>query len=193
VSLGAGEAVILIVILLIAMPVIGLVISYNRFISQRTLIETAWANIDTELRRRYDLIPNLVETVKGYAAHEQGVLESVTRARAAAVASTGSPQTQAADEGALVGALRQLLAVSESYPDLKADQRFGQLQEELANTENRIQVARRLYNTNVNQFNRRIDAFPSNLVAGWFKFAKREFFEVDEAIRDAGPPAVDFS
>jgi LemA protein len=193
VSLGAGEAVILIVILLIAMPVIGLVISYNRFISQRTLIETAWANIDTELRRRYDLIPNLVETVKGYAAHEQGVLESVTRARAAAVASTGSPQTQAADEGALVGALRQLLAVSESYPDLKADQRFGQLQEELANTENRIQVARRLYNTNVNQFNRRIDAFPSNLVAGWFKFEKREFFEVDEAIRDAGPPAVDFS
>jgi LemA protein len=190
---SGGDAALVIVILLIVTPLIGVVISYNRFISQRTLIETAWANIDTELRRRYDLIPNLVETVKGYAAHEQGVLESVTRARAAAVASTGSPQTQAADEGALVGALRQLLAVSESYPDLKADQRFGQLQEELANTENRIQVARRLYNTNVNQFNRRIDAFPSNLVAGWFKFGKREFFEVDEAIRDAGPPAVDFS
>ena len=191
--MSGGDAALVIVILLVVTPLIGVVISYNRFVSQRTLIDTAWANIDTELRRRYDLIPNLVETVKGYAAHEQGVLESVTRARAAAVASTGSPQTQAADEGALVGALRQLLAVSESYPDLKADQRFGQLQEELANTENRIQVARRLYNTNVNQFNRRIDAFPSNLVAGWFKFGKREFFEVDEAIRDAGPPAVDFS
>jgi LemA protein len=169
------------------------VVSYNRFVSQKQLIKDSWANIDTELRRRYDLIPNLVETVRGYAGHERAVFENVTKARAAATAATGSPASQAAAEGPLVAALRQLLAVAENYPDLKANQNFLALQQELANTEDRLQTARRFYNANVRQYNQRVQQFPSGIVARAFHFEQEEFFEIEEALREAGAPQVSFS
>ena len=182
--------VLLAVILLV---VFGGIASYNRFVSQRNLIKDAWANIDTELRRRYDLIPNLVSTVQGYAAHEKQVFEDVTKARAMATAATGSPAEQAAAEGPLVAALRQLFAVAENYPDLKANQNFLALQAELSNTEDRLQTARRFYNSNVRDYNRRVQSFPSNVIARSFGFTEEQFFEVDESLRgDAGVPRVDF-
>jgi LemA protein len=169
------------------------VVSYNRFVSQKQLIKDSWANIDTELRRRYDLIPNLVETVRGYATHEREVFENVTAARAAAASSTGSPAAQAAAEGPFVQALRQLFAVAEAYPDLKANQNFLALQQELANTEDRLQTARRFYNANVRQYNERVQQFPSTIIAKMFNFEQEEFFEIEEALREAGPPQVNFS
>jgi LemA protein len=182
-----------IVLGIIVLVALAAVVSYNRFVSQRNLIRDAWANIDTELRRRYDLIPNLVETVKGYAAHEREVFENVTRARAMATGATGSPAEQAAAEGPLVAALRQLFAVAENYPDLKANQNFLALQAELSNTEDRLQTSRRFYNANVRDYNRRVQSFPSNLIANTFHFEEEEFFEVDEAIRgEAGVPRVSF-
>ncbi len=168
------------------------VVSYNRFVSQRQLIKDAWANIDTELRRRYDLIPNLVETVRGYASHERTVFENVTRARAAAASATGSPASQAAAEGPLVAALRQLFAVVENYPDLKANQNFLALQQELANTEDRLQTARRFYNANVRDYNQRVKQFPAMIIASTFHFQEEEFFEVEDALREAGAPQVAF-
>jgi len=169
------------------------IVSYNRFVSQKQLIKDSWANIDTELRRRYDLIPNLVETVRGYATHEREVFENVTRARAAATAATGTPAAQAAAEGPLVAALRQLLAVAEAYPDLKANQNFLALQSELSNTEDRLQTARRFYNANVRRYNERVQQFPSTMIARTFHFEPEEYFEVDEAMREAGPPQVNFT
>ena len=135
--------VVWVVLGIIVLVVLAGVFAYNRFVSQKQLIKDAWANIDTELRRRYDLIPNIVETVKGYAAHEREVLENVTQARAMATGTSGSPAAQAAAEGPLVAALRQLFAVVENYPDLKANQNFLALQAELSNTEDRLQTARR--------------------------------------------------
>jgi LemA protein len=177
-----------------ALLLIAGVVSYNRFVSQRNLIRDAWANIDTELRRRYDLIPNLVETVKGYASHEREVFENVTRARAMATSATGSPAEQAAAEGPLVAALRQLFAVAENYPDLKANQNFLAMQAELTNTEDRLQTARRFYNANVRDYNRRVQSFPSSLVANGFGFKEEQFFEVEESLRgEGGVPHVDFS
>jgi LemA protein len=186
--------VLIVILVIVVLAVIGGIVSYNRFVTQRNLVRDAWANIDTELRRRYDLIPNLVETVKGYAAHERTVLENVTNARAMAASATGSPASQAAAEGPLVAALRQLFAVVENYPDLKANQNFLQLQGELGNTEDRLQTARRFYNANVRDYNRRVQSFPSALIARWFGFQEEEFFVVDDARRgDAGVPRVDFS
>ena len=182
-----------IVLGVVALLVILGIVSYNRFVSQRQLIRDSWANIDTELRRRYDLIPNLVETVKGYAAHERQVFENVTRARAAAAAATGSPAEQAAAEGPFVAALRQLFAVVENYPELKANQNFLALQAELSNTEDRLQTARRFYNANVRDYNRRVQSFPSNTMARAFNFKEEEFFEIPDAIREAGPPQVSFA
>jgi LemA protein len=185
---------LIVVLALIVIVVIGGIASYNRFVSQRNLIKDAWANIDTELRRRYDLIPNLVSTVQGYAAHERTVFENVTKARAMATAATGSPAAQAAAEGPFVAALRQLLAVAENYPQLKANENFLALQSELSNTEDRLQTARRFYNGNVRDYNRRVQSFPSMIVANFGNFELEEFFEVDESLRgDAGVPKVDFS
>ena len=185
---------IVVLLVLIVAFVIGGITSYNRFVSQRNLIKDAWANIDTELRRRYDLIPNLVSTVQGYATHEREVFENVTKARAMATAATGSPASQAAAEGPFVAALRQLLAVAENYPQLKANENFLALQSELSNTEDRLQAARRFYNGNVRDFNRRVQSFPSMIVANFGHFELAEFFEVDESLRgDAGVPKVDFS
>jgi LemA protein len=185
---------LIVALALIVIVVIGGIASYNRFVSQRNLIKDAWANIDTELRRRYDLIPNLVSTVQGYAAHERTVFENVTKARAMATAATGSHAAQAAAEGPFVAALRQLLAVAENYPDLKANENFLALQSELSNTEDRLQTARRFYNGNVRDYNRRVQSFPSMIVANFGNFELEEFFEVDESLRgDAGVPKVDFS
>jgi LemA protein len=177
---------------LVLLAILGIV-SYNRFVSQKQLIRDSWANIDTELRRRYDLIPNLVETVRGYASHERAVFENVTRARAAAASATGSPAEQAAAEGPFVAALRQLFAVVENYPDLKANQNFLALQQELSNTEDRLQTSRRFYNANVRNYNERVQQFPSTIIASMFGFKQEEFFEVDDALREAGPPRVDFT
>lgn len=189
--MGIWAIVILVVLILI---VVGGIASYNRFVSQRNLIKDAWANIDTELRRRYDLIPNLVSTVQGYATHEREVFENVTKARAMATAATGSPAAQAAAEGPFVAALRQLLAVAENYPQLKANENFLALQAELSNTEDRLQTARRFYNGNVRDYNRRVQSFPSMIIARFGNFELEEFFEVDESLRgDAGVPRVDFS
>jgi len=174
---------------------LGLALSYNRFVSQRNLIRNAFANIDTELRRRYDLIPNLVETVKGYAAHEREVFEDVARTRSAAAATSGqSPAAQAAAEGPFVAALGRLFAVAENYPELKANQNFLALQGELSNTEDRIQAARRFYNANVQDYNRRVQSFPSRFVANSFGFKEEEFFEIPEAERAVvgAAPRVDF-
>ncbi|MEX0992342.1 MAG: LemA family protein [Actinomycetota bacterium] len=176
---------------IVALIVIGAIVSYNRFVSQRNLIRDSWSNIDTELRRRYDLIPNLIETVKGYAAHEKETLENVTKARAMALAAQ-DPEAAAQADNMLTAALRQLFAVSENYPNLKANENFLQLQNELANTEDRIQTSRRFYNANVRDYNRRVQSFPSMIVARFGKFTEEKFFEIDEAMREAGPPKVDF-
>ena len=169
------------------------IVSYNRFVSQRQGIRDAFANIDTELKRRYDLIPNLIETVKGYAAHERETFEKVTEARAAAQAAQG-PAQQAQAENMLTQALRGLFAVAEAYPQLRAAENFQALQGELANTEDRIQVSRRFYNANVREYNERVQSFPSNVIAGMFKFREEEYFEIDEADRATleQAPQVDF-
>ena len=185
-----------VVIGLVLLAGIGLAISYNRFIRQRTLIENSFANVDTELRRRYDLIPNLVETVKGYAAHERELFEEVTSTRASAAATSGQPAAaQAAAEAPFVQALGRLLAVAENYPQLRASENFQALQAELANTEDRIQASRRFYNANVQVYNQRVQAFPSALVAKTFRFGEADFFEIRQAERDvvARPTHVEFS
>ena len=155
---------------------------YNGLVRARNACDESWADIDTELRRRYDLIPNLVECVKGYAAHERETLERVINARNVAMGNHGSPESQAKDENVLVGALKQVFALAEGYPQLKANENFLHLQQELANTEDRIQRSRRFYNANVRDLNNRIDVFPSNLIASSFGFAKREYFEIEDAV-----------
>ncbi|REK12358.1 MAG: LemA family protein [Planctomycetota bacterium] len=180
--------VIGVIVLLVVLWVAGL---YNGLIRAKNTVDESWADIDTELRRRYDLIPNLIETVKGYATHEKEVLERVIQARNQAAANHGSVASQAADENALVGGLRQLFALAESYPDLKANQNFMQLQGELANTEDRLQRSRRFYNANVRDLNNRLEVFPSNIVAQMFGFRGAEYFEIDDpAVREA--PTVKF-
>ena len=164
--------------------------SYNRFVRDAQLIDNSWSNVDTELRRRYDLIPNLVETVQGYAAHERTTFEAVTEARTRAMRPDGNAADQSADENVLVGALKSLLAVTEAYPDLKASDRFAELQDELIITENRIQAARRIFNGNVRDYNTRVQKGPSNLIAKVSGFRERTYFEVDPAVRDAGAPQV---
>jgi LemA protein len=168
-------------------------LSYNRFVRQRQLIDNSWSNVDTELRRRYDLIPNLVSTVQGYSAHERQTLEAVVRARTEAVATQGSASVQAAQENVLVDALKQLLALREAYPDLKANEQFLDLQRQLTVTEDRIQAARRFYNSNVRDYNTRVETFPSMLIARLGNFEARDYFEVEPAIRSAGAPEVELT
>jgi len=176
----------IVVAVIVLLPLLWLIGTYNGLVRLRQHVRESWSGIDTELKRRYDLIPNLVETVKGYAAHERQVLEEVTRARQQAVASTGSPGEQAMSENLLVGALKHLFAVAENYPDLKASTNFLHLQQELVNTEDRIQAARRFYNANVRDMNTRVETVPSNIVANMFGFKTEEFFEVESAaVREA--------
>lgn len=164
---------------------------YNRFVTLRNRTSEAWADIDVQLKRRYDLIPNLVNTVKGYATHEREAFENVTRARAAAMGATGAAE-QGAAENMLSGALKSLFAVAEAYPDLKANQNFMELQRELSDTENKIQAARRFYNANVRDFNTATQTFPSNIVANMFNFTAREFFELEAGSAAAEPVEVSF-
>ena len=169
---------------------IWIVVAFNGLVRLRNYCDESWSDIDTELKRRYDLIPNLVNTVKGYAAHERDLFERVTRARNAALANNGSPTSQAADENALIGQVRQLFALAENYPDLKASRNFMELQKELANTEDRIQRSRRFYNANVRDLNTRIEVVPTNVIANWFRFQKREMFNIEEAMRQAPAAAM---
>jgi LemA protein len=181
-----------IVVAVVVLLAIAVALSYNRFVSQRNLVQESWRQVDVELKRRHDLIPNLVETVKGYATHEREVFDAVTKARAAAASPGASPAQQAQQEGVLGQALGRLFAVAEAYPDLKASTNFLGLQSELTDTEDRIAAGRRFYNANVRAFNTRIESFPSNLVASTFGFHQAEYFEVEEeAVRAA--PTVDFS
>jgi LemA protein len=163
---------------------------YNRFVSQRQSIRDAFANIDTELKRRYDLIPNLVETVRGYASHEKETFDAVTRARTAAQQAEGVAQ-QAQAEGVLTAALGRLFAVAEAYPQLRASENFQALQGELSSTENRIQVVRQTYNENVRVYNERVQSVPSNIIAGMFNFELEEFFEIGDAERATVEQAPD--
>ena len=182
---------LIILLLLVLLPVVFVVVQYNGLVSLRNYISESWSNVDTELKRRYDLIPNLVATVKGYAAHEREVLERVTELRARCVANNGSPAEQARDENQLVGALKQMLVVVENYPQLKADQHFLKLQQELITTENRIQAARRFYNGNVRDYRNKCETFPSNLVAQMFGFQPQEFFSVPPSVKEV--PDVEFA
>ena len=167
---------------IVAAVLLWAILNYNTLVRLRQHVRESWSGIDTELKRRYELVPNLVETVKGYAAHEQEVFRRVTDARARAAASRGAVDQQAADEKELVASMQKLLAVAEAYPDLKASQNFLELQKELVNTEDRIQAARRFYNANVRDLNTRIEVFPSNLIAGLFHFVPEHFFEVESAV-----------
>jgi LemA protein len=176
--------------LILALIVLWVIFSYNGFIRLINRAKEAWADIDVQLKRRYDLIPNLVQTVKAYALHESTAFENVTKARAAAMGA-GNLAEKSQREGELTGALKSLFAVSEAYPDLKANQNFLKLQDELSDTENKIQAARRFYNSNVRELNTKIDSFPSNMIAGIFKVLKMDYFELqEEGARE--PVAVKF-
>jgi LemA protein len=176
--------VLIIWILLAIVVVLALyvMITYNGLVSLRNNIENAWAQIDVQLKRRYDLIPNLVETVKGYAAHERETLEAVIQARNMAMAASG-PHDQAEAENMITGALKSVFALSEAYPDLKANTNFLSLQEELSGTEGRIAYARQYYNDSVVRYNTKIQTFPANTIASQFKFTEREYFEADDDAR----------
>ncbi|HET6293244.1 MAG TPA: LemA family protein [Kribbella sp.] len=188
----AMVVVLVVIVAILVILAIALIVSYNRFVKQRNLIQESWRQIDVELHRRYDLIPNLVETVRAFAAHERHVFEEVARLRTQAVNVQGaSPEQRAAAEGELSGALRQLMISVEAYPQLQSNQNFLNLQRELTDTEDRIAAGRRFYNANVGDYNTRIEAFPSNLIAGGFKFEKAGYFEVqDETVRAV--PQVSF-
>ena len=172
--------------LIIVFWVVGM---YNGLVGSRNQTKNAWSQIDVQLKRRHDLIPNLVETVKGYAAHERGTFEAVTNARAAAVAAgaTATPEQRAQTENVLSGALRSLFAVAENYPQLQAVQNFKQMQEDLRDTEDKIQFARRFYNGNVRDYNTALMTFPTNLFASMFGFTAEQYFEVDDAAERAVP------
>lgn len=178
-----------IILAVVVMIAIYVMVAYNGLVSLRNKIENAWAQIDVQLKRRYDLIPNLVETVKGYAAHERGTLEAVVQARNMAMSAAG-PHEQAQAENMISGALKSIFALSEAYPDLKANANFLNLQEELTGTEGRIAYARQYYNDTVFRYNTKIQSFPANLLAKQFRFGEREYFEADEG--DRGPVGVDF-
>ena len=177
--------------IVIGVLVLWFVFSYNGFVSVRNRMQEAWADIEVQLKRRYDLIPNLVNTVKGYAGHEAGTLEKVTAARTAAM-NAGTPAAHAQAENMLSGALKSLFAVSEAYPDLKANTNFLELQRELSDTENKIQAARRFYNGNVRDFNTKIQVFPSNIIASMFHFTKADYFDIPDDGAESKPVEVKF-
>ena len=190
--MGGNPIPLILLAVVILLPVVYVLGTYNRLVKLRQTIRESWSNVDTELKRRYDLIPNLVNTVKGYAQHEREVLEAVVRARQAALDSTGSPAEQARQENELVHRMRSLFAVVERYPDLKASENFLALQNELVNTEDRIQAARRFYNGNVRANNVLVQSVPSNMIASMFGFTEAEYFEIeDSSVR--GAVAVSFA
>jgi LemA protein len=190
---GAGIVAAVVILAGLLLVAYAIIVSINRFMRQRGLMEQAWANVESELQRRYDLIPALVETVQAYAWHERGTFEQVARARASALqalASSSSPAAQAAADTQVLGALRNLFAVAESHPHLRANENFLHLQHELATTEDRVQAARRFYNAGVADYNRRVRSFPSVLIAGLFGFHKADFYQVHPMVHQM--PAMRF-
>jgi len=179
-----------IVLAIVAVLIVIAIVTYNGLIRSRNQVENAWSQIDVQLKRRIDLIPNLVETVKAYAAHEKETLDAVIRARNAAMAAPSDPHAQAAADTMMTGALRQIFALSESYPDLKANQNFLALQEELSATEGRVAYARQFYNDSVLNYNNKLQQVPTVIFASMLKFDKREYFEADESARDV--PKIGF-
>jgi len=193
--MGSALALLVVVIIVLLVVIVLGVGIYNRLVKRRIETENAWSQIDVQLKRRHDLIPNLVETVKGYASHEKETLERVIQARNTAVsAGGGSVKDQSAAEGMLTGALKQIFALSESYPDLKANENFLQLQEEITSTENRIGFARQHYNDSVAVYNTSIQQIPANFVAGIGGFTAKDFFELDPEQAEAAkePPSIQF-
>ena len=181
--------ILLVLIIIVVVLVIMFVVMYNGLVALKNKVEAAWAQIDVQLTRRSDLIPNLVETVKGYAAHERETLDAVIKARNMAQSASGPAEAAAADN-VLTGALKSVFALSEAYPDLKANQNFLALQEELTGTEDKIAYSRQFYNDTVNKYNTKIQSLPSNIIAGVFKFTEREYFEAAGEAR--GPVNVQF-
>ena len=183
--------VLIVVATVVFLPILYVILTYNGLVALRNHIRDAWGNIDTELKRRYELIPNLVATVKGYAAHEKEIFERVTELRSQCMASQGNRTQQAANENQLVAALQKMMLVVENYPQLKADQHFLELQHELVNTEDRIQAARRFFNGNVRDYRNKCETFPSSLIASGFGFESRDYFNVDPCVRDV--PKAEFA
>ncbi len=185
------------IVIIIVLGLIGLTYAsiYNALVKLRQKVKEAWSGIDVQLKRRYDLIPNLIKTVKGYAKHEKETFEKVTAARTAAMNNQGSPAEQAKTENMLSGTLKSIFALSENYPDLKANENFLKLQSELTQTEDQIASSRRIYNQNVTDMNTKVESFPSNFIAGFHKFTKEEFFKMSEAesAEAAKAPEVNFS
>ncbi len=180
-----------IIIGIIVLLVLYVIFIYNGFVTLVNRAKEAWADIEVQLKRRYDLIPNLVNTVKGYATHESSAFENVTKARTAAM-TAGSVADKAGAENMLTGALKSVFAIAEAYPDLKANQNFLALQQELSDTENKILASRRFYNTNVRDLNIKMESFPSNMLAGMFGFAKMEFFDLPDNDVAQNPVEVKF-
>jgi LemA protein len=187
------EGLLLAIGAIVLFGAVVLLLGFNRFVRLRNMVDESWHDIGTELQRRYDLIPNLVNTVKGYAAHERAVFDSVTTLRNEAMAARRPPDAQAPRETALGQGVARLMAVAENYPDLKANEEFRSLQRALVDTEDRIQVARRIYNANVRSYDTLIQSFPALIMARSFDFTLRPYFEVEAAMREAGPPSVDLS
>lgn len=184
---------LIIVLAIVAVLVIAVIVMYNSLVQLRVRVEEAWSDITVQLKRRADLIPNLVESVKGYASHEREVFERVTEARSAVLEATNKgPEATAKAENVFESALKSLFAVAEAYPDLKANENFLQLQNELVDTEDKIQASRRFYNGGVRDLNTKIEMFPSNIIASMFKFEKREFFEVEDMASVEKPVDVKF-
>jgi LemA protein len=180
------------IVVIVAALIIGwIILAYNKLVQLNVKTDEAWSDIDVMLKRRYDLIPNLVETVKGYAKHEKGVFEEVTKARAEAINAKGV-EDQSKAENMLTGALKSVFAVAENYPELKANENFAKLQEELSGTEDKIQASRRFYNGNVREMNIAVKTFPTNIIAGMFHFGSRELFELENA-GEREAVKVDFS
>jgi LemA protein len=177
------NVILISILVLVVVIVLWGVLLFNGLIKLRNRVEEAWSDIDVQLKRRYDLIPNLIETVKGYAKHEKEVLESVTEARTRAMGASDT-KDQVEAENMLSDTLKSLFAVSENYPDLKANQNFLELQKELSDTENKIQASRRFYNGNVRDFNTKIQTFPNNMIAGTLSFSQKEFFEAEEGEKE---------
>ena len=181
-----------IIVAVVVLIVLWLIAVFNGLVKFRNRVQEAWSDIEVQLKRRYDLIPNLVESVKGYTKQESGVLENVTKARAMAMGAGGNMQERLKDENMLSGALKSLFAVAENYPDLKSNQNFLKLQGDLTDTEDKIQAARRFYNGSVRDYNTKLQVFPSNMVAGMFGFTASEFFDIDEKGTEGQPVKVQF-
>ncbi len=180
------------ILIILALIVLYIISSFNRFTRLKNRTEEAWADIETQLKRRYDLIPNLVNTVKGYATHETTAFENVTKARTMAMSGSGANPNHAEAENMLTGALKSIFAIAEAYPDLKANTNFIELQRELSDTENKIQAARRFYNANVRDINTAVAVFPGNMISKMFSFKKMEYFDIDDNGVESQPVEVKF-